>query len=103
MRQLSRVFVVWFLVVQEEELYACQRGCRLFSICQFVRDSEDLNQTRFECESSKSLTEVLTYLRRGYTSACVWHVKQPLYCKQKKKKNVSLVSFLVIKCLDVSK
>nr|ACQ59040.1 Transmembrane protein 59 precursor [Anoplopoma fimbria] len=23
---------------REEELYACQRGCRLFSICQFVRD-----------------------------------------------------------------
>lgn len=37
---------------QEEELYACQRGCRLFSICQFVRDSEDLNQTKSECEST---------------------------------------------------
>lgn len=41
------------VVLQEEELYACQRGCRLFSICQFVRDSEDLNQTKSECESSK--------------------------------------------------
>uniref|UniRef100_A0A3Q0RJT4 Transmembrane protein 59 n=1 Tax=Amphilophus citrinellus TaxID=61819 RepID=A0A3Q0RJT4_AMPCI len=37
---------------REEELYACQRGCRLFSICQFVRDSEDLNQTKAECEST---------------------------------------------------
>ncbi|KAG7229053.1 hypothetical protein INR49_013172 [Caranx melampygus] len=36
----------------EEGLYACQRGCRLFSICQFVRDSEDLNQTKSECEST---------------------------------------------------
>ncbi|KAJ0058854.1 hypothetical protein NL108_001084, partial [Boleophthalmus pectinirostris] len=36
----------------EEELYACQRGCRLFAICQFVRDTDDLNQTRSECESS---------------------------------------------------
>ncbi|XP_041658407.1 transmembrane protein 59 [Cheilinus undulatus] len=36
----------------EDELYACQRGCRLFSICQFVRDSEDLNQTKSECEST---------------------------------------------------
>ncbi|CAJ1072636.1 transmembrane protein 59 isoform X1 [Xyrichtys novacula] len=35
-----------------DELYACQRGCRLFSICQFVRDSEDLNQTKSECEST---------------------------------------------------
>ncbi|XP_068604856.1 transmembrane protein 59 [Brachionichthys hirsutus] len=37
---------------QEEELYACQRGCRLFSICRFVRDSDDLNQTKSECEST---------------------------------------------------
>lgn len=37
---------------REEGLYACQRGCRLFSICQFVRDSEDLNQTKSECEST---------------------------------------------------
>ncbi|XP_034559321.1 transmembrane protein 59 isoform X2 [Notolabrus celidotus] len=36
----------------EDELYACQRGCRLFSICQFVRDSDDLNQTKSECEST---------------------------------------------------
>uniref|UniRef100_G3PX59 Transmembrane protein 59 n=1 Tax=Gasterosteus aculeatus TaxID=69293 RepID=G3PX59_GASAC len=36
----------------EEELYACQRGCRLFSICQFVRDGDDLNQTKSECEST---------------------------------------------------
>ncbi|XP_029929617.1 transmembrane protein 59 [Myripristis murdjan] len=37
---------------REEELYACQRGCRLFSICQFVGDSDDLNQTKTECEST---------------------------------------------------
>nr|CAD20261.1 H01CJC protein [Tetraodon nigroviridis] len=37
---------------REGELYACQRGCRLFSICQFVRDIEDLNQTKTDCESS---------------------------------------------------
>ncbi|KAG5286461.1 hypothetical protein AALO_G00015100 [Alosa alosa] len=37
---------------REEELYACQRGCRLFSICQFVGDTEDLNQTKSECESA---------------------------------------------------
>lgn len=48
---------VCFFIVQEEELYACQRGCRLFSICQFVRDSEDLNQTKSECESSKLCTD----------------------------------------------
>lgn len=53
--------VLWF-VLQEEELYACQRGCRLFSICQFVRDTEDLNQTKSECESSKLYTELVTCL-----------------------------------------
>ncbi|NP_001279394.1 transmembrane protein 59 [Callorhinchus milii] len=37
---------------KEEELYACQRGCRLFSICQFVDDGGDLNRTRKECESA---------------------------------------------------
>ncbi|KAK1164103.1 transmembrane protein 59 [Acipenser oxyrinchus oxyrinchus] len=37
---------------REEELYACQRGCRLFSICQFVNDGEDLNQTKAECDSA---------------------------------------------------
>ncbi|CAL1580436.1 unnamed protein product [Knipowitschia caucasica] len=37
---------------RENELYACQRGCRLFAICQFVRNSDDLNQTKTECESS---------------------------------------------------
>ncbi|XP_057189344.1 transmembrane protein 59 isoform X1 [Triplophysa rosa] len=37
---------------REEALYACQRGCRLFSICQFVGDSKDLNETKSECESA---------------------------------------------------
>lgn len=39
---------------QEEELYACQRGCRLFSICQFVDDGIDLNRTKLECDSGKT-------------------------------------------------
>lgn len=37
---------------REVELFACQRGCRLFSICQFVGDSENLNQTKSECDSA---------------------------------------------------
>uniref|UniRef100_A0A8C6US07 Transmembrane protein 59 n=1 Tax=Neogobius melanostomus TaxID=47308 RepID=A0A8C6US07_9GOBI len=37
---------------REDELYACQRGCRLYAICQFVRDTDDLNLTKTECESS---------------------------------------------------
>ncbi|XP_042320859.1 transmembrane protein 59 isoform X2 [Sceloporus undulatus] len=39
---------------KEEELYACQRGCRLFSICQFADDGTDLNQTKLECDSACS-------------------------------------------------
>lgn len=39
---------------KEEELYACQRGCRLFSICQFVDDGIDLNRTKLECDSACS-------------------------------------------------
>ncbi|XP_077581317.1 transmembrane protein 59 [Stigmatopora nigra] len=37
---------------RENELYACQRGCRLFSICQFVRDGNDLNRTANDCQST---------------------------------------------------
>eukprot|EP00066_Takifugu_rubripes_P008904 XP_003975441.1 PREDICTED: transmembrane protein 59 [Takifugu rubripes] len=37
---------------REDELYACQRGCRLFSICRFVRESKDLKQTKIDCEST---------------------------------------------------
>ncbi|CAM9761886.1 unnamed protein product [Lampetra planeri] len=34
---------------QERLTLACERGCRLFSICQFVDDGVDLNGTRYEC------------------------------------------------------
>ncbi|XP_016282569.2 transmembrane protein 59 isoform X1 [Monodelphis domestica] len=50
----------------EEELYACQRGCRLFSICQFVDDGIDLNRTKLECESA--CTEA--YSQPGEQFAC---------------------------------
>uniref|UniRef100_A0A5F8G7Z2 Transmembrane protein 59 n=1 Tax=Monodelphis domestica TaxID=13616 RepID=A0A5F8G7Z2_MONDO len=51
---------------KEEELYACQRGCRLFSICQFVDDGIDLNRTKLECESA--CTEA--YSQPGEQFAC---------------------------------
>ncbi|XP_044882216.1 transmembrane protein 59 isoform X2 [Mauremys mutica] len=41
-----------YTCLEEEELYACQRGCRLFSICQFVDDGIDLNLTKLECDSA---------------------------------------------------
>ncbi|XP_060701856.1 transmembrane protein 59-like isoform X1 [Hemiscyllium ocellatum] len=36
----------------EVPLSTCQRGCRLFSICQFVDGVSDLNSTRAECEAA---------------------------------------------------
>lgn len=54
---------------QEEALYACQRGCRLFSICQFVGDSKDLNETRSECESGR--IKVLNTVRLFCKQSCV--------------------------------
>lgn len=56
---------------QEEELYACQRGCRLFSICQFVDDGADLNRTKQECDSgepSEPLQHPLTVQGRAAVS-----------------------------------
>ncbi|GCB76613.1 hypothetical protein scyTo_0021016 [Scyliorhinus torazame] len=38
---------------REAPLSACQRGCRLFSICQFVDGINRLNSTRAECEAGK--------------------------------------------------
>ncbi|XP_041061011.1 transmembrane protein 59-like isoform X1 [Carcharodon carcharias] len=37
---------------REAPLSACQRGCRLFSICQFVDGISGLNSTRAECEAA---------------------------------------------------
>ncbi|XP_076831835.1 transmembrane protein 59 [Brachyhypopomus gauderio] len=49
---------------RDEELSACRRGCRLFSICQFVGDSENLNQTKSECDSA---------CREAYSAAAEQH------------------------------
>lgn len=43
------------------ELFACQRGCRLFSICQFVGESENLNQTKAECDSGTDGDQLETW------------------------------------------
>ncbi|XP_053549414.1 transmembrane protein 59 [Bombina bombina] len=37
---------------EEDEHFACLRGCRLFAICQFVDDGDDLNKTKQECDSA---------------------------------------------------
>ncbi|XP_037643260.1 transmembrane protein 59 isoform X1 [Sebastes umbrosus] len=71
---------------REEELYACQRGCRLFSICQFVRDSEDLNQTKSECEST--CREAYTHSDEQY--ACNLGCQNQLPFAEKRLEQVQL-------------
>ncbi|XP_051943746.1 transmembrane protein 59 [Hippocampus zosterae] len=60
---------------QEEELYACQRGCRLFSICQFVRDSKDLNRTTADCQST--CQEAYTQVNEQYACNLGCHNQLP--------------------------
>ncbi|XP_019712297.1 transmembrane protein 59 isoform X2 [Hippocampus comes] len=60
---------------QEEELYACQRGCRLFSICQFVRDSKDLNHTTADCQST--CQEAYTQVNEQYACNLGCHNQLP--------------------------
>ncbi|XP_077412360.1 transmembrane protein 59 [Vanacampus margaritifer] len=60
---------------REEELYACQRGCRLFSICQFVRDSKDLNRTTADCQST--CHEAYTQVNEQYACNLGCHNQLP--------------------------
>eukprot|EP00058_Branchiostoma_floridae_P017124 XP_002602612.1 hypothetical protein BRAFLDRAFT_81894 [Branchiostoma floridae] len=43
---------------KQENLYACRRGCRLFSIVEFIGESRDLNATKDACDAGaeKALT-----------------------------------------------
>ncbi|XP_060701857.1 transmembrane protein 59-like isoform X2 [Hemiscyllium ocellatum] len=53
MAENKRGFMLVKVEAKEEvPLSTCQRGCRLFSICQFVDGVSDLNSTRAECEAA---------------------------------------------------
>ncbi|XP_061653585.1 transmembrane protein 59 isoform X2 [Phyllopteryx taeniolatus] len=60
---------------KEGELYACQRGCRLFSICQFVRDGKDLNRTTADCQST--CHEAYTHVNEQYACNLGCHSQLP--------------------------
>ncbi|XP_066480086.1 transmembrane protein 59 isoform X2 [Tiliqua scincoides] len=74
---------------KEEELYACQRGCRLFSICQFVDDGIDLNRTKLECDSACSEAY---FTRSDEQYACHLGCQNQLpYAKQRQEELMSSV------------
>lgn len=73
---------------KEEELYACQRGCRLFSICQFVDDGAELNKTKNECESAC----VEAYKQQDEQYACNLGCENQLpFAEQRQKRLMSMV------------
>ncbi|XP_072429835.1 transmembrane protein 59 [Chiloscyllium punctatum] len=73
---------------KEEELYACQRGCRLFSICQFVDEGTDLNKTKNECESACAEA----YKQQGEQFACNLGCENQLpFAEQRQKQLMSMV------------
>ncbi|RXN05718.1 U2 snRNP-associated SURP motif-containing -like isoform X1 [Labeo rohita] len=79
------------LLQREEALYACQRGCRLFSICQFVGDSKDLNETKAECESA--CHEAYTQSDEQYACNLGCQSQQP-FAEQRMEQSEPQVQFI---------
>ncbi|XP_056388134.1 transmembrane protein 59 isoform X2 [Hyla sarda] len=67
----------------EEELFACHRGCRLFSICQFAEEGDDLNKTKTECESA--CTEAYPQSSEQYACILGCHSQLPFAEKRQEK------------------
>lgn len=70
---------------EEEELFACHRGCRLFSICQFAGIGEDLNKTKLECESA--CTEAYPQSNEQY--ACILGCNSQMPFAEKRQEELS--------------
>ncbi|XP_069794173.1 transmembrane protein 59 isoform X2 [Narcine bancroftii] len=91
-KMLTAIYFLWMLhdllSFSEEELYACQRGCRLFSICQFVDDGVELNRTKNECESAC----VEAYKQQDEQYACNLGCENQLpFAEQRQKQLMSMV------------
>ncbi|CAJ0947220.1 unnamed protein product [Ranitomeya imitator] len=67
----------------EEELFACHRGCRLFSICQFANEGDDLNKTKTECESA--CTEAYPQSSEQYACILGCHSQMPFAEKRQEE------------------
>ncbi|XP_069593953.1 transmembrane protein 59 [Ranitomeya imitator] len=68
---------------EEEELFACHRGCRLFSICQFANEGDDLNKTKTECESA--CTEAYPQSSEQYACILGCHSQMPFAEKRQEE------------------
>ncbi|XP_075038249.1 transmembrane protein 59 isoform X2 [Mixophyes fleayi] len=70
---------------EEGELFACHRGCRLFSICQFAEDEDDFNKTKVECDSAC----VEAYPQSNEQYACILGCHSQLPFAEKRQEELS--------------
>ncbi|XP_063795706.1 transmembrane protein 59 [Pseudophryne corroboree] len=70
---------------EEEELFACHRGCRLFSICQFAVDGGDLNKTKAECDAAC----VEAYPKSNEQYACILGCHSQMPFAEKRQEELS--------------
>ncbi|XP_004646911.1 transmembrane protein 59-like isoform X2 [Octodon degus] len=70
------------------QISACERGCRLFSICRFVARSSRPNATRTECEAACVEAYVKDTEQRACREGCWIQVPQPDPETQPEKRKV---------------
>lgn len=56
---------------------ACERGCRLFSICRFVARSSRPNATETECEAACTEAYMKAMEQRACSEGCWGHIAEP--------------------------
>ncbi|KAI8509094.1 Transmembrane protein 59 [Branchiostoma belcheri] len=79
---------------QQENLYACRRGCRLFSIVEFIGESQDLNATKDACDAA--CMEAYRHVddRYGCSIGCRSQVPFARKRKQQRDEEVQKIHFL---------
>ncbi|KAL6040829.1 hypothetical protein STEG23_027503 [Scotinomys teguina] len=87
---------------------ACERGCRLFSICRFVARSSGTNATETECEAACTEAYVKATEQRACSEGCWGQMPEPETQLQQKKTALelprgplSLLSLLSTLCNDL--
>ncbi|XP_007897068.1 transmembrane protein 59-like [Callorhinchus milii] len=73
---------------REATLNACQRGCRLFSICLFVDGASGLNNTRAECEAAC----LEAYAQRGEQRGCNTGCREQFLEEEKRQKQLQIAT-----------
>ncbi|XP_019645410.1 PREDICTED: transmembrane protein 59-like [Branchiostoma belcheri] len=79
---------------KQENLYACRRGCRLFSIVEFIGESRDLNATKDACDAA--CMEAYRHVddRYGCSIGCRSQVPFARKRKQQRDEEVQKIHFL---------